>query len=303
MHSSMPRHLLPTLATSSRFAELEGPISLGDSLSYLIFGGMQESDPNLAPLAQPLNHRFAVIFRGDFESGLVEAIEQVLNMGGLSPVKIVHVSDDSVFVVLDVRTSSSTVPKIDAIWSAAISQSQEPARTVYFASENDIWSDHSDYAYPEAAREILNEHVLGVCPVPSTARELEDNGGLAYDEAQTALTPGAVSPIPSALASLQDELRGFFGHASLRMTEYYLKGRGESNHQQRKNLVSLLALPSGLRQSQITSIASIFPGRGRDGSCLPPPEQIRTCGTTAYGSCLGYVTRSDLQGMGVHFWV
>jgi IS5 family transposase len=28
------------------------------------------------------------------------------------------------------------------------------------------------------------------------------------------------------------------------------------------------------------------PGRGRDGDCSPPPAQIRTCGTTAYGSCL-----------------
>jgi hypothetical protein len=38
-----------------------------------------------------------------------------------------------------------------------------------------------------------------------------------------------------------------------------------------------------------------------DGSYLPPPAQIRTCGTTAYGSCLGYVTRSDPQGKDVHF--
>lgn len=27
-------------------------------------------------------------------------------------------------------------------------------------------------------------------------------------------------------------------------------------------------------------------GRGRDGDYSPPPAQIRTCGTTAYGSCL-----------------
>ncbi len=27
--------------------------------------------------------------------------------------------------------------------------------------------------------------------------------------------------------------------------------------------------------------------RGRDGHCWPPPAQIRTCGTTAYGSSLG----------------
>jgi hypothetical protein len=31
---------------------------------------------------------------------------------------------------------------------------------------------------------------------------------------------------------------------------------------------------------------SVFAGRGRDGDYSPPPAQIRTCGTTAYGSCL-----------------
>lgn len=40
-------------------------------------------------------------------------------------------------------------------------------------------------------------------------------------------------------------------------------------------------------------------GRGRDGSYLPP-AQIRTCGITAYGSCLGNLPRSNPQGKGVH---
>ena len=43
-------------------------------------------------------------------------------------------------------------------------------------------------------------------------------------------------------------------------------------------------------------------GRGRDGSYLPPPAQIRTCGTTAYGSCLRFVTRSVPPDRGVQFW-
>ena len=30
-----------------------------------------------------------------------------------------------------------------------------------------------------------------------------------------------------------------------------------------------------------------YPSRGRDGPYGPPPAQIRTCGTTASGSCLG----------------
>ena len=32
-------------------------------------------------------------------------------------------------------------------------------------------------------------------------------------------------------------------------------------------------------------------GRGRDGPYGPPPAQIRTCGTTAYGSYLGYLAK------------
>jgi hypothetical protein len=36
--------------------------------------------------------------------------------------------------------------------------------------------------------------------------------------------------------------------------------------------------------------SSIKWSRGRDGPFGPPPAQIRTCGTTAYGSYLGYVT-------------
>lgn len=31
-----------------------------------------------------------------------------------------------------------------------------------------------------------------------------------------------------------------------------------------------------------------YSGRGRNGSHLPPPAQIRTCRITAYGSCLGF---------------
>lgn len=57
------------------------------------------------------------------------------------------------------------------------------------------------------------------------------------------------------------------------------------------------------RRHQKGVLPGRLPGRGRDGSYLPPPAQIRTCRTTAYGSCLGYVTRSDPQGKDVHFWV
>lgn len=62
----------------------------------------------------------------------------------------------------------------------------------------------------------------------------------------------------------------------------------------------LYAILLGLSQ-RYTDNHEMLAGRGRNGSYLPPPAQIRTCGTTAYGSCLGYVTQSDPQGKGVHF--
>ncbi len=36
------------------------------------------------------------------------------------------------------------------------------------------------------------------------------------------------------------------------------------------------------------SLGDSIKGRGRNGSHLPPPAQIRTCRITAYGSCLGF---------------
>ena len=42
-------------------------------------------------------------------------------------------------------------------------------------------------------------------------------------------------------------------------------------------------------------------GRGRDSSSPATPVQIRTCGTTAYGSCLRFVTRSPL-GKDERYW-
>ena len=42
-------------------------------------------------------------------------------------------------------------------------------------------------------------------------------------------------------------------------------------------------------------------GCGRDGGFPPPPAQIRTCRITAYGSCLGYLTRRSVpRGAGAY---
>lgn len=89
MRKSSPLHDLPALPAPPRFDEREGPIEVeaDASLRYVILGGLQQNDPNLSPLAQALNHRFAVMFTGNFEERLVGVFGEIRDMGGLSPVK------------------------------------------------------------------------------------------------------------------------------------------------------------------------------------------------------------------------
>jgi len=68
----------------------------------------------------------------------------------------------------------------------------------------------------------------------------------------------------------------------------------------RKSLIGIHA-PTTPFVSTNGSVANLV-AVGAAVTCRPP-AQIRTCGTTAYGSCLGCVTRSDPQGKDVHFWV
>ncbi len=44
--------------------------------------------------------------------------------------------------------------------------------------------------------------------------------------------------------------------------------------------------PDETRERNLDVAETLFAGRGRDEDYSPPPAQIRTCGTTAYGSCL-----------------
>jgi hypothetical protein len=44
----------------------------------------------------------------------------------------------------------------------------------------------------------------------------------------------------------------------------------------------------------------IVDGRGRDWGCPQPPAQIRTCGTTAYGSYLGFMAERRRAPLHAH---
>lgn len=258
MRKSSPLHDLPALPAQPRFDEREGPIEVeaDASLRYVILGGLQQNDPNLSPLAQALNHRFAVMFTGDFEERLVGVFGEIRDMGGLSPVKLVGVSEDSMYVVLDERTSSTTVQKIAAIWSGASLYLALPLK-ICFASENDLWSECSDFAHPIAAKEIFDSNLLGVWPAFGVHLELEVVEKSALVHPQPSLTPERPMRLQCPAAPMPEDVIRNLGHAACAMTEYYcLASSTKSGHKQRKKLLALIALASGLRQHYLNSVTT-----------------------------------------------
>lgn len=250
-------HDLPALPEQPRFDEREGPIKVeaDDSLSYLILGGPQPNDPNLSPLAQAINHRFAVMFSGDVEERLVDVLGEIRDMGGLSRVKLVSVSGDSLYVILDERTSSSTVQKIGSIWSVATLYLALPLK-ICFASESDIWSDRSDFAHLIAAKEIFESNLLGVWPAPGVHPEMEVVEQSALVHPQPSLTPERLRSLQCPVALIPEDVVRNFGHAAYAMTDYYLKSGTEFGHEQRKKLLAQIALSSGLRQHHLTAVTT-----------------------------------------------
>ncbi|PCM50232.1 hypothetical protein CP335_08520 [Pseudomonas fluorescens] len=259
MRKSSPLHDLPALPAPPRFDEREGPIEVeaDASLRYVILGGLQQNAPNLSPLAQALNHRFAVMFTGNFEERLVGVFGEIRDMGGLSPVKLVGVSEYSMYVVLDERASSTTVQKIAAIWAGASLYLTLPHK-ICFASENDLWSDGSDFAHLIAAKEIFDSNLLGVWPAPGVHPELEviEQSALAHPQPSPTPTPERLRRMQCAVAPIPEDVARNLRHATCAMTDYYLKSGAEFGHEQRKKLLAHIALSSGLRQQHLTSVTT-----------------------------------------------
>ena len=75
----------PTFFQLSRNAI--SPTSPGESegsLSYWVFGCVEQRDANLKPLSQSARKRFAVMYRKAIEDDLIDILAQVHDQGGMS---------------------------------------------------------------------------------------------------------------------------------------------------------------------------------------------------------------------------
>lgn len=131
-------------------------------LRYRVFDCLQKNDQNLVPMPESARHRFAVMYRKVLSHDQMAVLKRAYRIGGMSPVKLIDVSGNSLYVFLDAKVPSNSVAAIAARWSKLPSKGRYSHWKVHFASESEIWSGRSDYDFLSAAREVLESHKLGI---------------------------------------------------------------------------------------------------------------------------------------------
>src|SRR5690349_14699553 len=103
---------------------------------YRVFGCVQSKDANLDDLPQPAVHRFAVINPLCVSGDIFQILEAACELGALSPVKLMDVSGDSLYIFLDAKVGSTTFAAIESLWSVVTGASAHRRMAVNFASES-----------------------------------------------------------------------------------------------------------------------------------------------------------------------
>ena len=164
---------LPTMLPVTRGAiKSKGPHDFPRTIKYRVFECWHIGDENLVPTPKSSCQRFAVMYRGVFDHGLLDALEHAYRLGGISPVKLIDVNKRSLYIFLDADVASSSVAAIESIWLKVARSGCNGHWDVHFASESEIWSGRSDYDFLSAAKEVIESYELGLTQSPKPIPEL-----------------------------------------------------------------------------------------------------------------------------------
>lgn len=153
-------------------------------IRYRVFDCLQKNDENLVPMPESARQRFAVMYRKGFSHDLMAVLKRAYGIGGMSPVKLIGVSKNSLYIILDAKVASSSVTAIQATWSKLPIKGRYGNWKVHFASESEIWSGRSDYDFLSAAKEVLESHELGIMDTTvSTPNVVNFDDYRGYDSA------------------------------------------------------------------------------------------------------------------------
>ncbi|VVQ23541.1 hypothetical protein [Pseudomonas fluorescens] len=193
---------LPTMSQVTRGAiKTKGSDGFSRTIKYRVFDCWHKGDENLVPEPKSSYQRFAVMYRGVFDHGLMDALEHSYRLGGISPVKLIDVNKRSLYIFLDAEVASISVAAIESIWLTVAQSGGNDHWDVHFASESEIWSGHSDYNFLSVAKEILESHTLGIVDSSALTPHVVNCNNFWGDatEKQPSLERPARAPLPTTV--------------------------------------------------------------------------------------------------------
>jgi hypothetical protein len=198
------------------------PIEPHDAPNHVVFSCLQWKTPSLEVMPQAAKQRFAVMCSDHLNPYVTAALERAYILGAMSPVKLIAVHDDSLYLFLDSGVSSATFQKIESLWLQVMCMSHIRL-TVDFANVNEVYSGHSDYVFWEDAKEILESNDLGIEPYDLKA--LDDFSDKVFTDEDLSFFQSQEDGQPAAIQHCQDEIPNFakiMGHTNRLMSLHYL---------------------------------------------------------------------------------
>ncbi|MNF78480.1 hypothetical protein D3C84_606650 [compost metagenome] len=198
------------------------PIEPHDAPNHVVFSCLQWKTPSLEVMPQAAKQRFAIMCGDHLNPYITAALERAYILGAMSPVKLIAVHEDSLYLFLDSGVSSATFQEIESLWIQVMCMS--PIRlTVDFANVNEVYSGHSDYVFWQVAKEILESYTLGIEQYDLAS--LDDFSDLpSIDEHVWAYLSQGDSGQPEAVGHCPNEVLkiDMMGHSECLASPYYI---------------------------------------------------------------------------------
>jgi hypothetical protein len=137
------------------------PIEPHDAPNHVVFSCLQWKTPSLEVMPQAAKQSFAVMYGDPLNPYTSAALERAYILGAMSPVKLIAAHEETLYLFLDSGVSSATFQEIESLWIQVMCMSHTRL-TVDFANVTEVYSGHSDYAFWQDAKEILESYSLGI---------------------------------------------------------------------------------------------------------------------------------------------
>lgn len=220
------------------------PVEPHDGPNHVIFSCLQWRNPNLAVMPQVAKQMFAVMYGDELTRSVTAALERAYILDAMSPVKLIAVHEDQLYLFLDAGVSSARFPEIEALWMVVAHMSRIRLR-IDFANVSEVNSGRSDYVFREDAREILELYTLGIerCDLLAVDDSVDD--GFIDDDQWFQLPNEGKSKHAVKRGLLLSKIAGCMNHSPSRSTDIYAFPYGRELGVEELRLRTMPPLPAG----------------------------------------------------------